>query len=172
MEWCYPHPLFLDSGFRNHLTCALAQMALRCQARETDGMPKKKRLRPEEDGGLLTADSEVEALDGETEELLPEGKLVCALTGEQKLATPQEETLQSFIEQLHREYGVALEDMGRDVRIRCTFVDERPAKNVTKAEPFRSSFMKPASRTNPITSSEPRSLHHRAPRLMQKRSEY
>lgn len=91
-------------------------------------MPKKKRLSPEEDGGLLTVDSEVEALDGETEELLPEGKLVCALTGEQKLATPQEETLQSFIEQLHREYGVALEDMGRDVRLRCTFVDEKTGK--------------------------------------------
>jgi type I restriction enzyme M protein len=91
-------------------------------------MPKRKRLTPEEDGGVLTADLEVEALDGETEELLPEGKLVCALTGEQKLATPQEETLQSFIEQLHREYGVALEDMGRDVRLRCTFVDEKTGK--------------------------------------------
>ena len=91
-------------------------------------MPKRKRLTPEEDGGVLTADLEVEVLDGETEELLPEGKLVCALTGEQKLATPQEETLQSFIEQLHREYGVALEDMGRDVRLRCTFVDEKTGK--------------------------------------------
>src|SRR6266481_4400531 len=91
-------------------------------------MPKRKRLSPEEGGGLLTVDSEVEALDGETEDLLPEGKLVCALTGEQKLATPQEETLQSFIEQLHREYGVALEDMGRDVRVRGTFVDEKTGK--------------------------------------------
>jgi type I restriction enzyme M protein len=91
-------------------------------------MPKRKQLTPEQEGGLLTADSEVEVLDGETEELLPEGKLVCALTGEQKLATPQEETLQSFIEQLHREYGVALEDMGRDVRLRCTFVDEKTGK--------------------------------------------
>src|ERR1039458_3439776 len=91
-------------------------------------MPRRKQLTPEEEGGLLTADSEVEVLDGETEELLPEGRLVCALTGEQKLATPQEETLQSFIEQLHREYGVALEDMGRDVRLRCTFVDEKTGK--------------------------------------------
>src|SRR5271157_4444462 len=91
-------------------------------------MPKRKRLTPEEDGGLVTADPEVEGPDDETEELLPEGKLVCALTGEQKLATPQEETLQSFIEQLHREYGVALEDMGRDVSVRCTFIDEKSGK--------------------------------------------
>jgi type I restriction enzyme M protein len=91
-------------------------------------MPKRKRLTPEEDGGLVTVDPEVEGPDDETEELLPEGKLVCALTGEQKLATPQEETLQSFIEQLHREYGVALEDMGRDVSVRCTFIDEKSGK--------------------------------------------
>ncbi|MEO7033729.1 MAG: N-6 DNA methylase [Polyangiaceae bacterium] len=49
-----------------------------------------------------------------------EGTLVCALTGEHKTATPQEETLQSFIEQLHREYGIALGDMARDVRVDCS----------------------------------------------------
>ena len=37
-----------------------------------------------------------------------EGQLVCALTGEQRTATPQEETVQSFVEQLHREYGIPL----------------------------------------------------------------
>ena len=96
-------------------------------------MPKRKRLTPDEGGGLLTVDSDVEAIDGEPEELLPEGKLVCALTGDQRVATPQEETLQSFIEQLHREYGVALEDMGRDVRVRCTFVDEKTGKERTRS---------------------------------------
>lgn len=91
-------------------------------------MPKRKSVTPEEAVGLLTPDPDVEATEGESEELLPEGKLVCALTGEQKVATPQEETLQSFVEQLHREYGVALEDMSRDVRIRCTFVDEKTGR--------------------------------------------
>ena len=56
-------------------------------------------------------DDEVPEEEG-SEDLVPEGKLVCVLTGEYKTASPQEETLQSFIEQLHREYGIALEDMG------------------------------------------------------------
>ncbi|AUX23767.1 N-6 DNA methylase [Sorangium cellulosum] len=56
---------------------------------------------------------------GDDEEVVLEGTLVCALTGEHRLSTPQEEVLQSFIEQLHREYGIALEDMERDVRIAC-----------------------------------------------------
>ena len=30
-------------------------------------MPKRKRLTPQEDGGLLTVDSEAEEIDGETE---------------------------------------------------------------------------------------------------------
>src|SRR5262249_46612975 len=57
--------------------------------------------------------------EGGDEEVVLEGSLVCALTGQQREATPQEETLQSFIEQLHREYGIDLEDMERDVRIEC-----------------------------------------------------
>lgn len=66
----------------------------------------------------------------ETEEkdLVPEGKLVCVLTGEQRVANPQEETLQSFVEQLHREYGIALEDMGRDVRVQCQITDPKTGK--------------------------------------------
>ena len=63
--------------------------------------------------------------DDAAEDLVPEGQLVCALTKEHRKATPQEETLQSFIEQLHREYGIALEDMARDVRISCTTTDGR-----------------------------------------------
>jgi type I restriction enzyme M protein len=60
----------------------------------------------------------------ESEEVILEGSLVCALTGEHKVATPQEETLQSFIEQLHREYSVDLADMARDVRIECLTGEE------------------------------------------------
>jgi type I restriction enzyme M protein len=66
--------------------------------------------------------------DVQDDELLPEGKLVCALTGEQRTATVQEETLQSFVEQLHREYGIALEDMGRDIRLQCQTNDPRTGK--------------------------------------------
>ena len=94
-------------------------------------MGKKKR-------GPATADQDDlpfpvieddEAQEGEgSEDLVPEGKLVCVLTGEFKTASPQEETLQSFIEQLHREYGIALEDMGRDVRLPCYYVDTRTGR--------------------------------------------
>ncbi|MCU0647281.1 MAG: SAM-dependent methyltransferase [Gemmatimonadaceae bacterium] len=66
--------------------------------------------------------------DATEQELIPEGKLVCALTGEHRTATPQEETLQSFIEQLHREYDVALADMARDVRVSCARYDETKGK--------------------------------------------
>jgi type I restriction enzyme M protein len=70
----------------------------------------------------------VDAEDDGAEDLVPEGKLVCVLTGEFKTASPQEETLQSFIEQLHREYGIALEDMGRDVRLPCYYEDPRTGR--------------------------------------------
>lgn len=87
--------------------------------RKQDDAPQQEELRlgeggtggGEEDGG------------GEDEELLEEGKIICNLTGEHRTATPQEETLQSFIEQLHREYGIAFEDMDRDVRIACESED-------------------------------------------------
>ena len=72
--------------------------------------------------------TETAGIEGEESELVPEGQLVCALTGEQRTATPQEETLQSFIEQLHREYGIALEDMGRDVRVQCQTTDPKTGK--------------------------------------------
>src|SRR5687768_13223204 len=57
-------------------------------------------------------------------EVVLEGTLVCALTNEHKVATPQEEVLQSFIEQLHREYHVDLSDMARDVRVECVTGEE------------------------------------------------
>ena len=58
------------------------------------------------------------------DEIVLEGTLVCALSGAHKPATPQEETLQSFIEQLHREYGVEIADMQRDVRVECVTGEE------------------------------------------------
>ncbi|WP_437334443.1 restriction endonuclease subunit M [Sorangium sp. So ce394] len=57
--------------------------------------------------------------DGGDDEVVLDGSLVCALTGTHRQATPGEEVLQSFIEQFHREYGIPLEDMERDVRIAC-----------------------------------------------------
>lgn len=76
----------------------------------------------EQDSTEINAGEQVE--EG-AEDLVPEGKLVCGLTGEHRTATPQEETLQSFIEQWHREYGVALVDMARDVRLACYSSDSQ-----------------------------------------------
>lgn len=71
-----------------------------------------------------------------SEDVVLEGTLVCALTGEHKTASEQEETLQSFIEQLHREYGVELRDMERDVRIECITGDEggKPRKKTRSVQ--------------------------------------
>jgi len=66
------------------------------------------------------ASAEEEASD----DIVLDGALVCALTSEHKTASPQEETLQSFIEQLHREYGVEFSDMERDVRVECVTGEE------------------------------------------------
>lgn len=76
--------------------------------------------------GKVAAADVSDADDEQTtdEEVVLEGSLVCALTDEHKTATPQEETLQSFIEQLHREYGVELADMARDVRVECISGEE------------------------------------------------
>lgn len=68
------------------------------------------------------ANGDLEAEEGE--EIVLEGTLVCSLTGEHKTASPQEETLQSFVEQLHREYGIDLADMARDVRVECVIGEE------------------------------------------------
>jgi type I restriction enzyme M protein len=68
--------------------------------------------------------AETSIADNDEEEVVLEGTLVCALTGQHKTASPQEETLQSFIEQLHREYSVDLADMERDVRVECISGEE------------------------------------------------
>jgi len=73
----------------------------------------------------MKADVDDVAVEDELDsDLVLEGTLVCALTGEHKTSNPQEETLQSFIEQLHREYEVDLSDMQRDVRVECITGEE------------------------------------------------
>src|SRR5690606_35800761 len=62
-----------------------------------------------------------EDLDGDEEgvEPIPQDTLVCGLTGAFMADKPEERVLQSFIEQLHREYRVELADIERDVRVPC-----------------------------------------------------
>jgi type I restriction enzyme M protein len=82
--------------------------------------------------------------DGDAD-LVPEGKLVCALTGEQRTATTQEEMLQSFVEQLHREYDIVLADMARDVRVSCTWFDESKGRERSKTRTVSLVVYSPAS---------------------------
>lgn len=91
----------------------------------------KKQPAIQDPNGLEAADT-AESDGRSDEDLLPEGKLVCALTGEQLTANAQEETLQSFIEQLHREYEIPFEDMGRDVRIQTQTEDPKTGKPRTR----------------------------------------
>jgi len=86
-------------------------------------MAKKRKKAATTDTPSDDASANGEAAEDEGEVVL-EGTLVCALTSEHKVATPQEETLQSFIEQLHREYDVDLADMARDVRVECVTGEE------------------------------------------------
>lgn len=67
----------------------------------------------------------------ESDELIPQDTLVCALTGELKQDKPEERVLQSLVEQLHREYHVDLSDMRRDIRIPC--VNEEGKKRTVTA---------------------------------------
>jgi type I restriction enzyme M protein len=121
-------------------------MAKRAKAAATGG-PRKKpgrtrknvQPRPGDDPpspdsavAVLTEDPQSPDEEGE-EETVPEGQLVCALTQELRTATPQEETLQSFIEQMHNEYGIALEDMERDVRIRCVSSDPKTGRERSRS---------------------------------------
>lgn len=64
----------------------------------------------------FATEGEEDAAGGD-EEVVPQGKIVCALTGEQRTDTPEEQTLQSFIDQLEREYGIEPQDMERDVTV-------------------------------------------------------
>lgn len=75
----------------------------------------------------LDLDSD-EELSGDDEEVVLDGMLVCSLTGVHKKDTPEEQTLQSLIEQLHREYAVPLEDIERDVKVACETEDPKSGK--------------------------------------------
>src|SRR5262249_6492127 len=89
----------------------------RSKKNTNDEDPRQTELPPGADAGEG---------EGDGEEVVLEGTLVCALTGEHRPATPQEETLQSFVEQLHREYGIELDDMARDVMLKPQKVTVRP----------------------------------------------
>lgn len=52
-----------------------------------------------------------------TEEPVERDTLICALTRREYPDSDVERTMQSLIEQLHREYHVEIEDMARDVRV-------------------------------------------------------
>lgn len=82
---------------------------------------KKKVEEPEEQdvGAEGATESDDELLDEDGGEPIPQDTLVCALTGEFKPDKPEERTLQSLIEQLHREYRIELADMKRDVKVPC-----------------------------------------------------
>jgi type I restriction enzyme M protein len=60
-----------------------------------------------------------DVFDEDGEEPIPQDTLVCALKGDFKPDKPEERVLQSFVEQLHREYRVELADMDRDVKVPC-----------------------------------------------------
>jgi type I restriction enzyme M protein len=92
-----------------------------------DSARRRGKRKQDSDDGATAVDPDIastEGADDTEEDALPEGTLVCALTNEQRTSTPQEETLQSLIEQLHGEYGVDLADMGRDVRVECVTGEE------------------------------------------------
>lgn len=93
-------------------------------------MPRRRKLKDDEQPNAEAPTSEVptpgddaESVDGDGDEggdePIPQDTLVCALTGEFKPDKPEERVLQSFVEQLHREYHVELVDMERDVRVAC-----------------------------------------------------
>lgn len=87
------------------------------------------------------------ASDGpeESEDVQPVGTLVCALTGETRVETAQEQTLQSFIEQFHHEYGVAMEDMERDVRLPCVTADPRTSRERTRQRTISLAVFEPGT---------------------------
>lgn len=70
------------------------------------------------------ADADGEGGGGDDEELVPQGKLRCALTNELVNDTPEEQLLQSFVEQLEREYGVDPADMHRDFPVSAEYEDD------------------------------------------------
>jgi type I restriction enzyme M protein len=78
---------------------------------------KKTNAREEEVVGEDS--SEVELVDGDDGEIHSQDTVVCALTRELRPDRPEERVLQSFLDQLHREYLVEFSDMERDVKVPC-----------------------------------------------------
>lgn len=74
---------------------------------------------------------------GGESEVVPQGKLRCALTNALVDDTAEEQTLQSFIDQLEREYRVDPQDMARDVEVVVTLeagdTERRRKRKVTLA---------------------------------------
>lgn len=85
---------------------------------------KKHEIEAEEaEAAGASADEE-----GGDEEVVLEGTLICPLTGEAYKDTPDEQTLQSLIEQLLREYEVDPKDMERDVGLSLEVEDPSSGK--------------------------------------------
>lgn len=95
-------------------------------------MAKRKPVEELDEAELVSEVSEEQDPDEEAGELIPQDTLVCALTGGLKPDKPEERVLQSFIEQLHREYRVELPNMERDVKVSCVN-EEGKKKTVTAA---------------------------------------
>lgn len=78
-----------------------------------------------------------EGSGGGDDEVVPQGKLRCALTNALVDDTAEEQTLQSFIDQLEREYRVDPQDMERDVEVVVTLeegdTERRRKRKVTLA---------------------------------------
>ncbi len=85
-------------------------------------MTRRARPKVDPEEPLDTAPGSDEESDGE-EGLVAEETLICALTGLARKDTPDEQTLQSLIEQLLREYDVDPKDMERDFKLTLEFED-------------------------------------------------
>jgi type I restriction enzyme M protein len=106
-------------------------------------MAMRKTKSRRENTGRVEAPSISEAVEeggseeGADEEVVPQGKLRCALTNALVDDTAEEQTLQSFIDQLEREYRVDPQDMARDFEVMATLVagdtERRRKRKVTLA---------------------------------------
>ncbi|MGK4008384.1 N-6 DNA methylase [Sorangium sp. So ce1036] len=88
------------------------------QATEKSVAPARRRARERiQEEPIEPEPQNADEADDASEDVVPQGQIVCALTGELFNDTPEEQTLQSFIDQLEREYGVDPKDMARDVTV-------------------------------------------------------
>ncbi len=92
----------------------------------------KSKAKSKKQASKAAPDPDRSAESSNDEDVVLEGTLICALTGEHKKATDAENLTQSLIEQLHREYGVDFNDMARGVRVKCVTFDEAKGKETTK----------------------------------------